>query len=39
MQKIKKYQLESKQTLDNINFNTYTTVYKVVEELIKRNNS
>ena len=35
--KLEKYQLDNGQSLDNVNCNPYTAVYKVVEELIKRN--
>ena len=37
--KLEKYQIENGQALDNVNCNPYTAVYKVVEELSKRNNS
>lgn len=37
--RLEKYQIENGQALDNVNCNPYTAVYKVVEELIKRNNS
>lgn len=36
--KVEKYHLDLGQTLDNENCNPYTSAYKVVEELIKRNN-
>ena len=35
--RLEKYQIENGQALDNVNCNPYTAVYKVVEELIKRN--
>ena len=36
--KVDKHYLNLGQALDNENCNPYTAVYKVVEELIKRNN-
>ena len=36
--KVEKHYLNLGQALDNENCNPYTAVYKVVEELIKRNN-
>lgn len=36
--KIEKHHLDLGQALDNENCNPYTAAYKVVEELIKRNN-
>lgn len=36
--KLEKYQLDKGQALENENCNPYTAVYKVVEELITRNN-
>lgn len=36
--KVEKYHLDLGQALDNENCNPYTATYKVVEELIKRNN-
>ena len=35
--KLEKHQIELGQSLDNEKCNPYTAVYKVVEELIKRN--
>lgn len=36
--KVEKHHLDLRQALYNENCNPYTAVYKVVEELIKRNN-
>ncbi len=36
--KVEKHHLDLGQTVDNENCNPYTAIYKVVEELIKRNN-
>jgi hypothetical protein len=36
---LEEYQLKNEQQLDNENCNPYTAVYKVVEDLIKRNNN
>ena len=36
--KVEKHHLDLGQALDNENCNPYTAAYKVVEELIKRNN-
>lgn len=36
--KVEKHHLDLGQALDNENCNPYTATYKVVEELIKRNN-
>lgn len=36
--KVEKHHFDLGQALDNENYNPYTAAYKVVEELIKRNN-